>query len=177
MQVRLRRLARILDAQGQMHRREEAELARVVRDGREVETRRHDLVQALGGLSPFHGLFPAPMAHRLNALAIEQDRLRADGEARAGSLIASGIKRKRTERLIGRLRVEHGAALEKQAWLQHLEAFAVTAGGGPDGAGRRGDVRRGASSPSASDASLRPNHPSTAPVRPASHGRQDSEVP
>lgn len=177
MQARLRRLARIRDAQGQMHRLAEAELARVAGQALEAEAQRRHLVQALDSLSPFHGLFPVATAQRLKALAVAESRLRAEGEARSAALLASAIQRKRTERLVDRLRAEHGAALEKRAWLNRLEAFAASAGSGSRADASSAEASRAASLPSASNARALCELPSTAPIRTAPRGRRDSEVP
>ncbi len=182
MQARLRRLARIRDAQGQMYRLAEVELARVAGQALEAEAQRQHLVQALDARSPFHGLFPVTTAHRLKALAVEESRLRAESDARSAALLASAIQRKRTERLVDRLRAEHGAALEKRAWLHRLEAFAASAASGSRADASRADASRvqasrAASLPSASNARASCELPSTAPMRTAPRGRRDSEVP
>jgi hypothetical protein len=123
MQTRLRRVARILEVQQRMHRLAEAELARVDRMTREVAEQRQVLIQALGEISPFHGLFQASTARTLKLLAVDEARLRSDRDARAQALLVSATRRKQTEHLVDDLRAADGKEIEKRAWLERLDAM------------------------------------------------------
>jgi hypothetical protein len=131
MQTRLRRVERILHVQERMHRVAEAELARVARRAQEVAEQRRLMVQALGEISPFHGLFQVSTARTLAALAVDEDRLRSDHASRSRALLASATRRKQIAHRVDDLRAECDKEAEKRAWLDRLDGlrFAARSGG------------------------------------------------
>lgn len=130
MQKRLRRIARVVEVQETMKRLEEAELARVNREVQDVEAKRRHLVEDREGAPPFQALFHDSRSVRLQALAVEEARLRAEAETRSETVLAAAVRHKQTEQLSKRLSARWKDLSERRAWAESLDEVIGAAGRG-----------------------------------------------
>lgn len=97
---RVRNLQRLVRLQDQLRKRAEADLAQATRDRDAVVTAINDLLDAMGGLSETHRLFPHLYAGQLGRLKtreqvlngqIERHRARIDTERKRGEKVGEQL--------------------------------------------------------------------------------------
>ena len=114
MKKRLDSMERILDVQRQLRRIAEAKLGELERREARLQATRHQLVDALNGDNPLHGLFVDAMARRVKSVSREINSLGRAKEAQSKRLLEQTGKMKRAERAAASLDREYQAALEKR---------------------------------------------------------------
>lgn len=96
---RVQRAKRILAVQTQLKKLEDARMAGLEREQRELSEARQAVADAMGSDSDLHGLFLDVMARRLDRLAREQAVNAEKRDTQRGRVLEQGRKSKIAERL------------------------------------------------------------------------------
>ena len=124
MRKRLSTLWRLLAVEKQMKRIAEANLADLQRRTAALQDEQRELVAALNGEGPLHGLFVDAVARKLTRLAEEAERAEAERRVQAGRVLDRSLRVSRAERLVEKVARECRHELEKRDLADLLEQAA-----------------------------------------------------
>jgi hypothetical protein len=121
MNKRLQSVGRILEAQRQLYRAAEWQLARLKRQEADLEAEQLSLIAALNDDQALQGLFIEATANRLRAVAKRIEAARQARERQEAELAEQAVRVKRAERLADSVELEHRRAEERRELAQIVE--------------------------------------------------------
>jgi hypothetical protein len=121
MKKRLDSITRVLDAQRQLHRAAEWQLARLQRQEAELEEDQRSLIAALNDDNALQGLFIEATAKRMRAVARKIDATKEAKAQQAREVAAQASRVKRAERLAETVEREHRRDEERRDLAEVIE--------------------------------------------------------